>query len=191
MQWSLIVLILLIYPIQLNAEPKVNETVNHYDFRTVNVNNLLSDLNNTSPVRQDGRIYHAHTDTYVKWYYWWGKTEYGCKLNNVETTVYITYTLPRLIETNASRKVIDIWNLYYPALIRHEKGHGKITIDAAREIENKLIQMPESGDCDLLRQKADLKAEEILTHYRPRHQEYDKRTEHGKTEGANVEIYLP
>lgn len=186
-----LLIILIILPQQVYAEPILKVEVNEYNIYTKDPDRLLSDLNEGSPVRENGEIYHAYTDTYVDWRYWWDKNEHSCKLNKVETTVNITYTLPRLDENNASSPVIDIWRLYYPALVKHEKGHGQIAIDAARKIENTLIHLPPCSDCSLLSQVAKLKAEEILSNCRPKHQEYDRRTNHGKTEGANIELYLP
>lgn len=102
----------------------------------------------------------------------------------------ITYTLPNLSKPYTNKQVANIWELYYPALVKHEKGHGKIAINAARKIEKTLLQMPAYSNCDSLSNKANLKAQEILVHFRPKHVDYDKRTDHGKTEGASIELYL-
>jgi predicted secreted Zn-dependent protease len=186
----ILLLLVLIFPSQLNAEPIVNEKVKEYHVYFNNVDTLLSDIDKASPIRQDGSIYHAHTDTYVKWNYWWDSSEKSCTFNRVQTTVDITYTLPLLRKSSASKQVLDIWRLYYPALVQHEKGHGEIAINAAREIEKTLIQMPSYNNCDSLSQKANLKAQDILARFRPKHMDYDKITEHGKTEGANIKLYL-
>ncbi len=187
---QILFLLVLIYPLQLNAEPKVYETIEEYSVISKSVDNLLSNLNKASPIRQHGSIYHAYTDTYVEWNYKWRNQKGSCKLNRVETTVRITYTLPHLLKTSSSRQALNIWNSYYPALVLHEKGHGTIAINAAKQIEKTLLGLPIYTNCDSLNREANLKAHDILARFRLKQANYDTRTEHGKTQGANLELYL-
>lgn len=90
------ILVLAILPLKAYSYPKVDTIENSYTVETNDKGSFLSAINNASPIRENGEVFHAHTDTYVNWNYWWDNRNNYCKLNRVETTVTITYTFPRL-----------------------------------------------------------------------------------------------
>lgn len=185
----LLVFLLIIAP-HIHARPLVNQSINEYSVTAKNVSSLVEAVNKASPVRQNGDVFHAHTETYIKWTFWWNNQNDGCKLSRVETEVDITYIFPRLNKSSSGKKVIEIWEKYYSALVIHENGHAEIAIEAAREIESSLLSMPEYRNCNLLSEKANMKAQEILDHTKPKHEHYDRKTRHGKSQGAYLDIYL-
>jgi predicted secreted Zn-dependent protease len=186
----ILILVLAILPLQAYSYPKVDTIENSYTVEANDKGSLLSAINNASPIRESGEVFHAHTDTYVNWNYWWDKRNNYCKLNRVETTVTITYTLPRLSSKTKNAEVKRIWNIYYSALIEHEEGHGQIAIDAAQLIERSLRDLPSYSNCDLLSKKANAKAQWILNKFSQKHFDYDNKTNHGKTQGAYLNLYL-
>ncbi|MCP4431147.1 MAG: DUF922 domain-containing Zn-dependent protease, partial [Gammaproteobacteria bacterium] len=93
-------------------------------------------------------------------------------------------------KSSAEERVIEIWEKYYPALVEHEAGHAEIAISAAQEIEKILLKLPSYKNCDLLSEKANLAAQKILDRAKPKHEHYDRRTRHGKTQGAHLDLYL-
>lgn len=186
----ILILVLAILPLQAYSYPKVDTIENSYTVEANDKGSLFSAINNASPIREGGEVFHAHTDTYVNWNYWWDKRNNYCKLNRVETTVTITYTLPRLSSKTQDAEVKRIWNKYYPALIEHEEGHGQIAIDAAQVIERGLRNMSSYSSCDLLSKKANAKAQRILDKFSQKHLDYDNKTNHGKTQGAYLNLYL-
>jgi predicted secreted Zn-dependent protease len=186
----LIFIYLILFSSLSHAEPKVIEITNEYIVIAKKPSSLWPALDSASPIKEDGKKFHAHTDTYIDWKYWWTKHSGYCKLNRVETTVKITYILPKLKLSTRNTKVKNIWKKYFPAVVKHEKGHANIAINAAREIEVKLIKMGVYSNCDELSKKANQKAKAILNKYKPQHKAYDVKTEHGKTQGANLDLYI-
>jgi len=181
---------LILFSSLTHANPKVIEITNEYIVIAKKPSSLSQVLNDASPVKEDGKIFHAHTDTYVDWKYWWTKRSDYCKLNRVETTVQITYILPKLDISTRNTKVKKIWKKYLPAVVKHEKGHANIAINAAKEIEVELIKMEAYRNCDELSKKANQKAKAILNKYKPQHKTYDIKTDHGKTQGADLGFYM-
>ena len=182
--------LLTILSLQALAYPEIINTNKTYKVIAEDKSSLLSALNKASPILEGGEIFHGYTDTYVNWNYRWDKRENYCKLHSVSTKVKITYTLPDLVNRTNSTDLQNVWNQYYPALVEHEKGHGQIAIDAAIEIEKVLINLPAYPDCDALSTKANATANEILERYRSKHKTYDRETGHGKTQGADIKLYL-
>lgn len=182
-------LLIVILPLQAYSYPKVDTIENSYTVEANDKESLLSAINKASPIRENGEVFHAHTDTYVNWNYWWDKRNNYCKLNRVETTVTITYTLPRLFWKTQDAQVQKIWNKYYPALYEHEEGHGQIAIDAAEAIERSLMNMPPFSSCDHLSKKANAEAQRILDEFSKKHRHYDNKTNHGETQGADLNLY--
>jgi len=186
----ILIFVIALLPLQVYSYPKVKTIKNTYVVEAKDKGSLLSDINNASPIRQDGEVFHAYTDTYVNWNYWWDKRKSYCKFNRVETSVKITYTFPRLSIKTQSSEVKEVWNQFYPALVEHENGHGQIAIEAAQEIERSLRNMPSYSNCNLLSKKANDKAQSILDEFAPKHRDYDIKTDHGKTQGAYLGLYL-
>lgn len=179
-----------ILPLQVYSYPKVTTIEKSYVVEAKEKDSLLASVNKASPIRQDGEVFHAYTDTSVNWSYWWDKRKNFCKFNRVETSVEITYTFPRLSKNTQNLEVKEIWDQFFPALVEHEKGHAQIAIDAAQEIERNLRNMPSFSNCDLLSKKANENAQIILDKFIPKHRDYDRKTGHGKTQGAYLRLYL-
>lgn len=175
---------------QLQANPSIHEKFTEYSITPKSIYDLRASLNRASPVRQNGDTFHAYTDTDVSWKFWKHRFNNKCILNEIKTKVDITYTLPKLKQSHASKPILKIWNQYSPALIKHEKGHGQIAIDAAKQIEEVLAQLPAADNCSLLDDQANQKARSILNSYINKHKTYDQITGHGSTQGADLGLYL-
>lgn len=174
----------------LHAETTVIENIEAYEINPRSLEQLVPSLNNASPVRENNKVFHAHTKTHVSWRFWWDSQPHRCKITKTSTTVTINYDLPKLESGCCSASIMDVWNQYYPALLKHEQGHGQIAIDAAEEIERVLLGMPAFEQCKNLEQEANKRAEAVLERFRPEHQTYDGKTGHGRTEGAYIQLYL-
>lgn len=87
-------------------------------------------------------------------------------------------------------EVKQVWNKYYPALLKHENGHANIAIKGAEKIENTLMSQPAGSSCDKVGEYADLQARKILESLPEKHRSYDRDTDHGKTQGAYIWLYL-
>lgn len=174
----------------LKAEPAINEEYVYYSVKPSSIENLLQALNHASPIRESGELFHGHTDSYVKWNFWWNESEGKCAINRVTTEVKLKYTLPKLVTNNPNQALKSVWSKWYPALVKHEKGHGSFAIDAARRVESAIERLPAFNGCDVLSNEANSAGHRVLDKLKKRDAEYDKRTRHGETQGASLLLYL-
>lgn len=170
----------------LLAEPLVTETTYHYQVTGKTAEQIRENLNKRSPVVVNDRLFDASTERRVDWQLTLEERDkQQCRISEVTTRVDIVYTLPELKTGEATpAELIQLWSRYYDALLRHEKGHGSISISAARRIEASLIRLPSAKTCTELEIAADTLASRILTTYDYRDLRYDRDTGHGELEGA-------
>lgn len=165
------------------SEPLVSE---EYEYYYVNPNtraDILTSLKENSPIHENGKIMYGSSNSDVKWNLKWKHNSQICWITSVNTKVNTTYTLPKLIEGGSG--IDDFWANWYPNLLTHERGHHKLAIDAAEEIERKIRKMPSFSTCDLLEKNANNIVLESINKLRRLQKDYDKRTNHGETQGAS------
>ena len=136
----------------VDAKPKVTVSNKTFTVDATTIDGLLTQLHQKGP-----KGYWAYTDWYVKW------------TGSCETSVAITYTLPKHKNVDKLDPTVrKKWLGMIDALTKHEQKHGQNAINAAQEIEktkcangNAVIKKWNKADIDL-----------------------DKRTDHGKKEGV-------
>ena len=166
------------------AEPTVNIETKYYSIYGSSANELREAMNTKSPVRQSGNTYDAYTSWYVNWRFNWDSYNGECYMTKVTTTVDVEFTLPQWINRNeANSSLKEHWDNYYSALIDHENGHKDFGINAAREIESKLLTLS-SKRCSSLEKKANSLGTSIINKYATKEKRYDRTTNHGMNEGA-------
>jgi predicted secreted Zn-dependent protease len=90
----------------------------------------------------------------------------------------------------ASNEVSQIWDKWYPHLIKHEKGHQKISIEIAEKIEEGIFNLPEYSSCEKLESQANSLGEKLIRKHDVMNKAFDGNTNHGETEGAWINPYL-
>ena len=166
------------------AGPRVKTEFNTYTVYLGDNRNIKTELNQASPILENGRIYHGRTDWKTKWDFRWKKEHELCRISSVTTSVKIVYILPKARSLPTDSKQKKRYQEYYSSLLAHEKGHGQFGIDMANEIERRLSKMKSSGNCEVFSANVNKKAYEILEKYKRLDAEYDVVTGHGKTQGA-------
>ena len=165
------------------SEPLVSE---EYEYYYVNPNtraDILTSLKENSPIHEGGKTMYGSSNSDVKWNLKWKHNSQICWVTSVNTKVTTTYTLPKLIEGGSG--IDSFWDNWYPNLLTHEKVHHKLAIDAAEEIERTIRKMPSFSTCDLLEKNANNIVLESINKLRRLQKDYDKRTNHGETQGAS------
>ena len=76
------------------------------------------------------------------------------------------------------------WQQFTDALKRHEDGHKDHGVAAGREIEAALLAAKPASNCEDLAASANSAADAIVKNYQKLDQEYDRKTGHGRTQGA-------
>ena len=165
------------------SEPLVSEEYEYYYVHPNTRADILTSLKENSPIHENGKIMYGSSNSDVKWNLKWKHNSQICWITSVNTKVNTTYTLPKLIEGGSG--IDDFWDNWYPNLLTHEKGHHKLAIDAAEEIERKIRKMPSFSTCDLLEKNANNIVLESINKLRRLQKDYDKRTNHGETQGAS------
>ena len=91
-------------------------------------------------------------------------------------------TLPRLVGGTSKQK--EHFDEYLSRLREHELGHYEIGREAAHELEKEFYALPSASTCADLQSKARDQGARLLPRYEEMGDEYDRQTQHGKTQGA-------
>ena len=183
-----LLLIFTLLPFYLNAEIKIVESYRFYKVATKSKSNILEDLNNASPIREEGNVFHGYTRYDIKWKFWWKSNNNKCEVTKVETNLKLKYTMPSLISSNSEIKVI--WSNWYPNLEIHEKGHGDLAKDTAYKIDKKLTALGSKANCDLLKNEGNKIAYRLMANLKEANKIYDRKTNHGETQKAWIYMHL-
>lgn len=167
------------------AEPRVTQNVFYYDVPGVTASEVRANLMRFGPLGERGQRFDGHTRWFVRWHYRFREGEQGCDVPGITAIVDITIIMPRLaanaeIPPELARAFAD----YADKLMEHEKGHAENGIDVARRIEKAIAALPPKPSCDEFGDAANILGESLLDEAIERDRDYDRRTEHGRTQGA-------
>jgi predicted secreted Zn-dependent protease len=151
--------------------------VNYYDVQGSDFRSLLAALNALDE-------FHGHADWKLAYTYRSRTGAGGCSVESVDTTLELSMTLPRWTPTAATPGDLSSrWERYLEALRTHEEGH----LEHGRSFETALkaaFAGMSALNCAALDAAARSRYGQMLEQYRARDVEYDRRTGHGKTQGA-------
>lgn len=181
-------LLLLPMSVILQAEVVVKEDYSYYTVYPSSLDTVIESLNSTSPIRQDGKLFHGRADYDIKWDVSWSYNAKACWLTTVKVNLVNTYTMPKLVTSNEEIK--HRWSQWYPRLMAHEKNHGAMAKQTAYDLHNGLVGLPAKPTCELLYAAAEKLAKPFLAELDAKNIEYDERTNHGDTEGATAADYF-
>jgi len=186
----LVLFISLLWVSAIKAEPAINTNYQYYSINTTSVSQLFSDLNRASPIKENGEIFHGHTNTDINWEFRWETTNEKCRISAVSTNVQITHILPKLANKNKNRELQKVWNKWYPALVKHEKNHARNAIKIAKEIEYSIRNISSQSSCLVLEKLSNDTGDRLIKKLDKLNKNYDDKTDHGRKEGAILSTYL-
>ena len=184
------ILLIFMFVTSLAAEPVIIINYKYYSLNTKSVNNLLSDINRSTPIKENNQIFHGHTDSYINWKFRWKITNGKCLIEDVSTNVDITYILPKLTNREKSHELLKLWEKWYPALVKHENKHAAHAVTIANKIEYEIINLPFRYNCKELENDANKTGNKLIKKLNELDLIYDNKTQHGKSEGANLSTHL-
>lgn len=188
---SMATILSLLLSISVTAEPTVKIDYKYYSIYPKTKWDLNKELNERSPIIFQGKSYRGYTKWFVKWQYRWWKTNKDCKITTVNTTLDVTYTLPKIPSNHpADAEARQVFQRYFNALFKHEENHKNSGLFAARTIEKSLLNLGTFPNCPSLKVAAESKAQQIIQQYRQRDIDYDRQTDHGRKEGIMIENFL-
>ncbi|MCW5588752.1 MAG: DUF922 domain-containing protein [Legionellales bacterium] len=181
----MIMSVILLLPQILFAQIKIMDKTEHYSIQGKTIEDVRQAMNIARLNHPELTDFCAYTKWQVNWQYRYFPSQQGCRLNNIEVTANIIILLPRW-ENVASTDLVSrqSWERFYHALVRHERGHREIAINAANAIARELNLQPMASNCQVLTQLANEKGNQLLQSYRAKEIEYDRITDHGRTQGA-------
>ena len=168
-----------------SVDDSIPHTIRH-DFYTVEgdtISEILQSLKERAPSE-----YHAYTEWHINWNYTFCIEPTECQLKTFDLHVDVRYTLPQWEKSDGSSKaVVDEWKRYIDAVVVHEEGHTQLAMDAAKEmLELVQSQNWKAGTKEQLIAKVDKACQNIIDKYRELEIQYDKETDHGRTQGARL-----
>ncbi|WP_428152048.1 DUF922 domain-containing protein [Brevundimonas sp.] len=162
------------------AAPAVAEfdhvTLHGYEVRGRNVRAVRASINEGKPADLSG----ARHDAVTFWNYRWqfSGANGQCDPARTEVTYTVTLVLPDLATLDQmNRNDRERWNTYFSGLVLHETNHVRIAQAGAAGIQQAMRAAP---DCAAAQAAGAAESQKVGA----ASAEYDRRTAHGRTEGA-------
>lgn len=167
------------------AEVVAGDTVERYSISGANEADLRREMNAKGPPGNSARRFDAYTRWNIRWRYTYRESGGLCRIDTVTTEVSVKMTLPEWRDEHAApARLRKRWREYLAPLTEHENGHRKHGLDAAREIDRGIGALPAQANCNALGNAANALGNEILRKYNEQDTDYDRSTDHGRTQGA-------
>ena len=180
--FSFLILFLISVSIAMaESEIPITEANTYYDIHGSTLDQLMSEMHHKS-----GHTFGAaFTDWRVSWMADRVQTPEGFKVTKSNTKLIITYRYPRWTdEAQASAELRKKWAAYCKAVIIHEKGHGAIAMEAAREVDKAVMAVKPEKYVQSLDGRVNVAGNKVLKEYRKKEEDYDRVTKFGQTQGA-------
>jgi len=169
-----------------SAQSEMKVTTNYYTVSGNTLRELREALERTKPRKSLGTS-DARTDWNIQWSYKLAPDETGCQLRSLETKTTIAITLPKWDPAPGAQPGMEQrWKDYLKALATHEDGHRAIAASAATEMHKRIHAIKETPTCDALAESIKKAANETLSEFRAKDAQYDRKTDHGATQGARL-----
>jgi len=182
----LVVLLLAGSPIAALAQDVLQMRTNYYAVTGTSLAELRRSLDQSRPRRGTG----PH-DGLTVWDINWkiGTHQRGgqSRVSSFATQTKITLTLPQwTAPTNTAPDVLKAWQKYSAALQAHEQGHVQLVRVTLTELHAQVRTVSAGSDAQALRQQVEDLARSIVSAGDARHENYDRLTRHGETQGARL-----
>lgn len=179
-----LVLILTVLFFSSNSFSEVYETIDYLYYEVnseANKQTLDERLNTASPILVNEKVQHSFT----RWDVTWEveaitPPDTFCSVGKVKVKLHALIQLPELVgEENAPLQ--KEFNAYAVKLQAHEVGHYMLfAIQAANEIDVRLMNMEPAKSCKLLEEQVNKKAKSILKDYLNKEEKFDITTNFGR-----------
>jgi predicted secreted Zn-dependent protease len=168
-----------------NVQADVQEDIDYDYYRVDHYSGegLKDAMTEATPYFEDGERMHGNTKWDIRWNFRYGNNGGGdCRITEVDVDLTIVVGLPQL--STHDRRARERFDRYMVNLNRHEQTHVRIARDGAYQIDRALLSMRAEPNCDQLERRANQTANRLVNDVKRAQRQYDKRTDHGRTEGA-------
>lgn len=169
--------------LKVDASPTLGESsdvrVRHYD-----VNGLTHQEVVRSIAARGPKGFHALATWKPSYQFWSTREGSQCRVSRVQLHLEADILMPRWVDAaRAPAELVRRWDRHYAALMLHEQGH----IQHGREfgvIARKAIMGLPPVPCEEIQARVERLFAELSRDYGDRDADYDRRTNHGQTQGA-------
>jgi len=163
------------------------QNTEYYSFSATNILQANSLMYRRSPIAIDGEKFGGVMNFGWKWYSIYDDTGGTCSVNQFVIEGWTTITLPNWEnQDKAPYAQRSEWDRAMKVLIRHEEKHARIAKAAGDEFERKANALAPQADCEILQNKLEELSVKYIQQANKYNAAYDKRTNHGSTEGVHV-----
>jgi len=167
------------------AEPLARVHTSYYYIDGPSAAVLAAQLDQIGPVGSDGKHYAGRTRWDIQWKFKHQQQGITCSLKDVVVAVGISRTLPKWRgEDKGAPSLKAHWSRFIDALQRHEEGHKEHGLMAGRQIEAAVLAVKPASNCEDLEAAANAAAQAIVAKFQALDEEYDRKTDHGRRQGA-------
>ncbi|MEE2947810.1 MAG: DUF922 domain-containing protein [Verrucomicrobiota bacterium] len=184
----LTILISLLATVDATASPTVKRRDETYGVTGSSLQELRQMIDRNGPVnKDDGKRYDGLTEWSLTWDYKLKRHGKVWIVSRRSVLLEIKVLTPRWTDFhNKSGALRTQWRIYRANLLRHEEGHVKIALRAARAIDKYLGVCGASSSLEKLKSDIQKNTTSLLKQYRKIDQGYDQRTRHGATQGVRL-----
>ena len=176
---------LLVAPVA--GEPLARVHTSYYYIDGPSATVLAAQLDQNGPVDSNGKRYSGRTRWDIQWKLRPEQQGTRCSMKDAAVAVGIAQTLPKWRGENQGAAGLKArWSKFIEALQRHEQGHKEHGLKAAREIEAAVLAVKPASNCEDLEAAANTAAQAIVAKFQALDQEYDRKTDHGRSQGATL-----
>jgi predicted secreted Zn-dependent protease len=161
----------------------VVERTEYYDVAGSTEHELRADIDRRRPKDSESVRRDAVAKWDIQWKYRYATASDGCAVASLTTTVEVVTIFPRW-SNRQSGAVAQRWDKWIAALEVHETEHTQIALAAAQVIHERLSAVEAARTCPLLEESINSKGLALLDQLRNDNAEYDRRTQHGATQGT-------
>ena len=147
----------------------------------------LPQLQSSMHANSPNSPFFGRSDGRITWNFRFYDTGGECRMTSVGVDVRVVISMPDWKDRDqAPPDLVRQWDTFYEALLRHEKGHARITRQQANRVRQQMSRLGARPRCSTLSAEANEVGNQILKKSQRLQDEYDRRTDHGKKEGATL-----
>lgn len=185
---TLIICALFLLTPSTDAKSKVSQNIK-YTLYPVKLTEMTTDLkkaiSRASPLKINRKKFIGLTKWHINWNYKYRQKHNHCAVTQLSISVTAEIILPKLI--NATPQQSKRFERYATLLKKHELQHVAITRRHAHELDRFILNMPPAPTCAILEQRINGAGNQYTDKARHANNQYDLNTEHGKTEGLELD----
>ena len=165
------------------------ETIEYYSFSADDLRSAHASMFDASPIVIDGRKFSGLMEWEWEWRAAYDTAGGNCAPGRIVTRASSNIILPKWTSyKDASYQERAEWDRANQVLLRHEKKHETIAKMAVKEFERKANRLPAAAECETLTAQINDLFDRYMKQANTQNKSYDRRTDHGRTEGAKLRL---